>query len=164
MSNGGLLERLSELLRTDRVASVRAAIPVEPLAVGWATVELDRAVAEVGTALQLPAARFADAAGSVILGARCLVASGVLPGGVALILLEPNTEGRLAGTLARHDEGPAAVWLSARNLADAVAGLATAGFAVSPAQAGPCGAEGLIDGPRYGPHLLLVEGPGTIPA
>ena len=164
MSNGGPLERLSGLLRVERVASVVALTPVEPLAVGWATVELDRAVAEVGAALQLPAARFADAVGSVILGARCLVASDVLPGGVALILLEPNTEGRLAGTLARHDEGPAAVSLSARNLADAVAGLATAGFSVSPARVGPCGAERLFDGPRYGPHLLLVKGPGTIRA
>src|SRR3546814_1078926 len=28
-----------------------------------------------------------------------------------LAILEPNTEGRLAATLARHDEGPAVLWV-----------------------------------------------------
>ena len=164
MSGDEPLARLSAILRTDIVVSASEQAGGGPLAIGWATVELDRAVAELGAALRLPADRFVDAPASVALGARCLVAAGVLTGGIALLLLEPNTEGRLAATLARHDEGPAAVWLAVEDPAEAVASLGRGGHPVSPPQAGPYGGERLVDGPRYGPHLLVVEGPGTIRA
>jgi hypothetical protein len=160
------LARLSASVRSEVVLAAMASTNGRPLAVGWATVELDRAVTELGAALGVPADRFADAAASISLGARCLVADGVLPDGVSLALLEPNTEGRLAATLARHDEGPAAVWLAVERLAKAVASLRTTARpgTTERALAGPYGAELLLDGPLHGPHLFLVERPGTIRA
>jgi hypothetical protein len=67
------------------------------VAVGWATVDLERTVAglpepsAVGPATEEPS-----------LGARARV---VRAGPVALVLLEPSTEGRLAAALARRGEG-----------------------------------------------------------
>jgi hypothetical protein len=134
-------------------------------AVGWATVELDRAVLELGAALRIPAGRFAEAPDSPSLGARCLVVADALPGGVSLAVLEPKTEGRLAATLARHDEGPVAVWLAVEDLANVVAILRRARTHLSQPQAGPFGSERLmLDGPVHGPHRLLIQRPGTIPA
>ncbi len=72
--------------------------PVPLLAVGWATVDLERTLAGMGpTAVD---------AGPVVeeraLGARAVVV-GREP--VALVILEPATEGRLAAALARRGEG-----------------------------------------------------------
>jgi len=86
---------------------------LQVIGVGWATVDLERAAGEIGPAVGIGPNGFADAPDSVALGARCLVAPGVLgPGRIAVVILEPSTEGRLAGHLARHDEGPAVVWLA----------------------------------------------------
>jgi hypothetical protein len=155
--------RLVALLDSQLATSGQDLVHDGPYAVGWATVELDRAVAELGAALQVPSGRFVEAPGSASLGARCLAAQGVLRGGVSLALLEPSTEARLAGTLARHGEGPVALWLAVTNLAEAAATLHRAGRPVSQAQVGPFGPERLLlDGPIHGPHRLLVERPGTI--
>ncbi len=79
--------------------------------------------------------------------------------------LEPNTEGRLAASLARHGEGPAAVWLAVGDLPAAVAGLRSTGVATSVEQPGPLGAERLLlDRSIHGLHRLVVERPGTIRA
>jgi hypothetical protein len=88
------------------------------VALGWATVDLERAAVELGRRLGL-AARFVPVPRSETLGARCLAARTV-PGTVLagrvlpdrLLVLEPDTEGRLAGFLARHGEGWAATWLA----------------------------------------------------
>jgi len=162
VSEDGPLARLSASVRSEVVLAATASTNGRPLAVGWATVELDRAVTELGAALGVPAA----AAASISLGARCLVADDVLPDGVSLALLEPNTEGRLAATLARHDEGPAAVWLAVEDLAETAASLRTTARPGTTERAltGPYGAELLLDGPLHGPHLFLVERPGTIRA
>lgn len=146
-------------IRTQELSGGRA------IAVGWATVDLERAVVELGAALRLPSERFTAGAGTPTLGARCRVAAGVLEGGVSLALLEPSTEGRLAATLARHGEGPAAVWLRVDNLADAVAALVSSGTRTSLALAGPFGVERLVlDETIHGAHRLLIERPGTIRA
>ena len=142
----------------DRIAAAMAAQaggPHRPIAVGWATVELDRAAAELAAELGFEAAAFLPAADSVVLGARCRVAYGVLPGGAPLAILEPRTEGLLAAALARHDEGPVVTWArsaqppSGRHLT---------------LRPGPFGPERLEPGgPTHGPFLLLIEGePGTI--
>ena len=127
------------------------------LALGWATVELDRAAAELATELGTVAAAFLPAADSVVLGARCRVAYGVLPEGRPLAILEPRTEGRLAGRLARLGEGPAAIWSRA-------AGPRLGRRQPGSAQPGPFGPERLLSGgPAQGPYSLLIEGePGTI--
>ena len=74
-------------------------------AVGWATVELERAIAQLAGVLGVPETAFVDAAGSAALGAHCRIAREPVIDGLRLAVLEPSTEGRLAATLARWDEG-----------------------------------------------------------
>ena len=146
-----------------RDALTEAAADGPAVALGWATVELDRAAAELARALGLTPDAFAPAADSIALGARCRVAGGVLPGAISLAILEPVTEGRLAATLARLGEGPAAVW-------SATDPSARPDHSPNPdapvASPGPFGPERLVPGgPRYGPHrFLIATAAGTIPA
>ena len=159
------LERVSALIGSETILRMRDITHGRISAVGWATVELDRAAAELGAALRASADPFAEAAGTVALGARCRVAAGVLPSATSLVLVEPATEGRLAAWLARFGEGPTAIWIEVDNLAEAIAAVRTSGGTASPAQDGPFGAEHLLlGGPIHGPHRLLVERPGTIRA
>jgi hypothetical protein len=164
MTDGGLLARLSTFLGSEPMTGTAALVRGRVIAVGWATVELDRAVEQVGTALRLPAERFVEADASIILGARCLVATGCLPAGVAIVLVEPNTEGRLAASLARHDEGPIAGWLAVEPSDGPTRTRREDETRLSLPQPGPFGPERLIlDGAIHGPHRLLIERPGTIP-
>ena len=68
----------------------------------WATVDLAGALRESGTEREMwvPVQ-------DQLLGARGVRLAGSQP---ALVLLEPSTEGRLAGWLARHGEGEAAIY------------------------------------------------------
>jgi hypothetical protein len=131
-------------------------------AIGWATVELDRAERELAPLL-VAGAGFVAAPHSAHLGAACRVGrlaphaatlAGIpWRGARFVVLLEPTTEGRLAVTLARHGESWCATW--ARH--DPDARRSTAGT-VSPLRAGPLGPERLVlGGPIAGPHRLLVE-------
>lgn len=161
----GPLDRLSALFAAQADTQTVRLIAGRLIALGWATVELERAAMEVGAELRIPAERFVGAAATPALGARCRVARGVLPGGASLVLLEPATEGRLAATLARSGEGPAAVWLAVVDLPSAIAALRVAGVETSVERAGPFGAERLVlDRPIHGPHRLLVELARTIHA
>ena len=117
-----------------------------PVARGWATVDLDRALDDVARELRASTS-FEPAPRSEVLGARCLrgAATG---GGGWIVLLEPDTEGRLTGFLARHGEGWAASWQE--------------GDPGSAATAGPLGPEAIEPGgPREGPFRLRVA-PATI--
>jgi hypothetical protein len=124
------------------------------IGVGWATVDLDRAAVELAAALDLEPGDFAEAPESVALGARCRIALDAIDSGqVAVVVLEPATEGRLARRLARHDEGPAVVWLS---------GGGKAGGGETP---GPFGPEALQAADPDRPDLLrsiVAQPPGTI--
>jgi len=126
-----------------------------PIVQGWATVDLDRAAADLASELGCDVAEFLPAPDSIVLGARCRVADGVLPGGTRLAILEPRTEGRLAAALARHGEGPLVAW--ARSSDAPTRRPATV-------RHGPFGPERLQPGgPPQGPFLLLIEDePGTI--
>lgn len=75
-----------------------------PVAWGWATVDRERA------ALDLAPLRFRAGPDEEALGASTSLTT--LSDGTVLVLLEPSTEGRLAAALARHGEGPIAVWLA----------------------------------------------------
>jgi hypothetical protein len=84
---------------------------------GWATVELERAASELAGSLA-PDAVFEAAPRSAILGARCLRGRARHDDGDDrdatdwIVLLEPDTEGRLAAFLARSGEGWAATWIT----------------------------------------------------
>jgi hypothetical protein len=95
---------------TDLVALVRGlgarrdAGPATLVAVGWATVDLERTLADLG-----------DGSGATVvdeplLGAR---AARVDAGGMSVVVLEPVTEGRLAAALARRGEGICALYVAA---------------------------------------------------
>ena len=117
----------------DRAAvgeAIRANPALRLAGVCWATVELDRAEAELGPWLG-PATASRDGT-EPHLGARTRArASRGLPGPV-LVLAEPVTEGRLAASLARDGEGPCALYLDPVEGLDAwLAGAALRGVAVS---------------------------------
>jgi hypothetical protein len=147
VSAGGTLDLADAAARLAEVTGGDAlGLPV--LAVGWATVDSERAVAELAEH-----GPFEAATDEAILGARCVVDR--RDAGVRLAILEPNTEGRLAATLARHDEGPAVLW---------VAGPSPQDLRLSTPADGPFGPERLVlGGTLGGRHLLVVERPaGTI--
>jgi hypothetical protein len=75
----------------------------------------------------------------------------------SFVLLEPNTEARLAATLARHGEGPAALYVAAAAAIERTRErLSTDGIAASTPSPGPFGQQILIaGGPVSGPHLLV---------
>ena len=129
---------------------------VEEQVVGWATVDLERASSGPGAA----DAGFRDASprDEPLLGARGVVGSAT-PDRPAVILLEPTTEGRLAASLARHDEGPLVLYLLvAPGTLDRFRVVATAsGVHVSRPEQGPFGPAVLVlDGDPWGPHLIVT--------
>ena len=129
------------------------------VAVGWATVETDRAIGELARALGIAASSFRVAPPSAALGASCLVADVPLPGDVALAVLEPATEGRIAAGLARWDEGPLVAWYAAGDPGHDPVATTTVGAGPP----GPFGLERLVGrDPLTGPHRLVVAEPGTI--
>jgi hypothetical protein len=140
----------------------------------WSTVDLDRAEADLDPWL-LPrdaASGDGDAPDDPHLGARARRRrTTALPGGT-LVLVEPRTEGRLAASLARDDEGPCALYLApSAGLAEWTAVARRRGVRVSARRPGPLGPAVLLPGRSLaGPHLLMVEavptalGPSTIDA
>jgi hypothetical protein len=132
---------------------------LEVLAVLHATVDLERALVERG-------ASPADAAGAVpdeLLGARVVVVGGGGPTPVAVA--EPSTEGRLAATLARHDEGIVGRYMRAPfPLGEVRTRAGAAGVVLSRPAAGPFGDEVVVGGSRLGgPQVILVD-PGRVPS
>ena len=129
-----------------------------PIAVGWATVDLDRAAAEMRDPFDVGGG-FAASRSDELLGATCRIGRRS-SGSLTLVLLEPCREGRLAATLARHGEGPAAAWLSVptMELAEVARVTSAARLLVSRPGDGPFGPEILLlGGPVAGPHLLLAS-------
>ena len=113
------------------------------LAVGIATVDAERYRAD------RPDLDVADAPDDELLGARAMVTIGSHPG---IVILEPSTEGRLAASLARLGEGPAALYFES-DVSPAAGRIAN----------GPLGRARLLPGGHVaGPHLLIVEPGGTI--
>ena len=167
----GAAERI-RAFATEAVSPARLPVGARRLvAVGWATVETDRAIGELADALGIAATSFRAAPPSTALGASCLVLDMPLPGlDVALAVLEPATEGRLAAALARWDEGPLVAWYAAAETepgAGGAAGAAAGDTAGAPGVAGPLGPFGrervVGRDPLTGPHRLLVVGEaGTI--
>jgi len=174
-----------------------ADLSLELAGIAWATVDLDRAARELGPWLRaehaprhaepMPLRVRPNRAGSHTdaldpvsrptpephLGARAIVrATNGLPG-EAIVLAEPTTEGRLAASLARHDEGPVALYLRPAAGLDAWVGAARARqVSVSARRDGPLGPQvlvlpaadassavgraGTIGAAMVGPHLIVV--------
>jgi hypothetical protein len=129
------------------------------IALGWATVELDRAERELRGTTPGEWVSEPDTAdellGAVARPLRAQQTSvppaGWLGGADRVVLLEPSTEGRIAACLARHGEGPCVVW----------AHLPGTSLPAG-APLGPFGPERLESrGPAWGPHVLLVGGAGA---
>jgi len=170
---------------TDPNADDATAAAARFLALGWATVDPDRVAATwpgvrwvavprdslVGARALLgrPDVAGRDATGADVAGpdvARPDVSGGGASGaGVAqpglpitMVLLDPDTEGRLAAALARHAEGPAAIYvgMSGALAAGVRIRLARLGVRVS-AGPGPFGPQmALTWAPASGPTLVIV--------
>jgi GNAT superfamily N-acetyltransferase len=136
----------------DRLAALGAVAPsgTRIVAVGWATVDTERVLttgmADLGIAAS-PSARFRPAPDDVTLGAfarRADLGDGVL------LLLEPRTEGRLAAGLARHGEGPLALY---------VTGPGSSAGAEGPPGSDPLGGRSRLLRPatRGGPFVLYHQ-------
>lgn len=121
---------------------------------GWATVELDRAEAEVAADLgALGVPRVEEVSDEDVLGARCRLLTFATGRGV--LLLEPSTEGRLAAALARHGEGYLALYVFVDGGAPERA--RRAGLVLTAERGGPFGPERLVvTAPRDGPFLILA--------
>ena len=145
--------------------------------IGWGTVDLERAAATLGASLGLPVDAWTSADRDHLLGATALLgpplSSSVSPApgpdsrGPRLVLLEPDTEGRLAASLARHGEGVAAVYVVATLVEGAapssVAAVGSPGAPVRSSIApGPLGRARLVlGGPIWGPHVIVLEAPAN---
>jgi hypothetical protein len=130
-------------------------IRLRVIATGVATLDLDQAEEEARSTIAHRS--ITDAPDDVLLGARCRIV--VVEDGPSLVLLEPNTEGRLAASLARFGQEPVVSYMSSVVPGDDLVGsAATAGIRLSPPTPGPLGMSRLVlGGPAWGPHLILVE-------
>jgi hypothetical protein len=145
-------------------AGVDGPASVEVVAVGVATVELDRAEREYG-------GNWVSAPDDRLLGASARCVTTGTGGGTSptLVLLEPNTEGRLAGALARHGEGPVALYLrvppTGPSATSAHKGAHEGAHIGLRKGGGPLGPQLLVlGGPPAGPFLLLVGDPSPASA
>jgi GNAT superfamily N-acetyltransferase len=143
------------------------------IALGWATVDLDRAATELATQGEVDASRLPPSPDDDALGAFARRLD--LPDGT-LLLLEPRTEGRLAAALARYGEGAIAAYIAEESPgagASAASGELAAdtgrGRLLAPT-ADPLGGRSRLVRPRYpwGPFVLyhqpMTTGPTIRPA
>jgi hypothetical protein len=125
-------------------------------AVGIATVDTDRFASERGWSL-------VQAESDRQLGAVVHRVRGAPMAGLTVLLLEPDTEGRTAASLARLGEGPVVLYVRPTGGSAAAAARAVdLGVRISAVRPGPFGNERLLlNGPPWGPHVLLVDS-GTV--
>jgi hypothetical protein len=147
-----------EAIATADAVVERIAGPGARRVTGWATVELDRAERDIAAGIAPGMATSRDLPDDVLLGAHCRLVSFAM-GEPEVLLLEPATEGRIAASLARFDEGPVAVYVlvAAARLIDVLRDLRAAGLVLSAEGAGPFGREWLVAAPRWGAHLCIAE-------
>jgi hypothetical protein len=152
MASGGLVRSL-------------AGLAVRIVGLGWATVDLERATADLTAdpAADPDTTDRARAGGTLqdeLLGARArpIAASA---DGLVVVVLEPFTEGRIARALAHRGEGPAALYLAPADadLAAAVDRLAADGIRTRLGQTALGPGALVLGGPPAGPQVLLVAVP-----
>jgi hypothetical protein len=171
----GLAAELAEAAGFDAVAIAPApgagqtfalaGLAVRIVALGWATVDLDRAWAELSA--PEPAAEPASgprparaSARDDLLGARTRWSADD-GGGIGLILLEPDTEGRLAASLAHRGEGPVALYLApvGIDLAVALERIGAGGLRVRTGETALGPGAVVLGRPADGLQVLLVAVP-----
>ena len=150
------------------LAAAGLAIPGEPpvAAIGWATVDLDRAAADLAVEAGIDASLIHPAPDDDALGAfarRIDLVDG------PLLVLEPRTEGRLAAALVRRGEGPVAVYLAASDRSAPTECTARRASRAA-ATADPLGGQSRLVHPAdpWGPfvlyHQAMTAGPTVRPA
>jgi hypothetical protein len=150
-----LADGSAEVVRLEWLDSVG---PLEVLATIHATVDLERALAELGVAPE----RAAESVPDELLGARTLV---VRDESAVIAVAEPSTEGRLAASLARHGEGVVGAYVrSPLPLAELRSRAAAAGIVLSRRTAGPFGDEAVVVGTGLGGRSVILVEPGRVPS
>lgn len=137
MRPDGLLAA-AEAIRTAaaKIDPVLASLPIA--AIGWATVDHERAMAELDSALAAENDAWVALERDAALGASAR-SRGLGDEGAMLVVLEPDTEGPLAASLARFGEGVAVIYLGD----------------------GPVGSGRLLrGGPVWGPHVVVRDSSG----
>lgn len=131
----------AERIRADAMAADPRLAGLPLAGIGWATVEGDRAMRDLDALLAGDEADanpgpWAELDRDPTLGARVWRRqTGDPPARPVILVLEPDTEGRLAASLARFGEGVAVIYLGD----------------------GPFGAGRLIRGGRpWGPHVIVL--------
>ena len=112
-----------------------AALPIA--AIGWATVDHERAMAELDGALGAAAEPWRPLTRDAALGASARARS-MGAHAPQLVVLEPDTEGKLAASLVRFGEGVAVVYLGSSSPDRGLEGRMVRG------------------GPAWGPHVVVL--------
>ena len=160
----------AEAIRARAVARAPWLAGARLAGIGWATVELERAARELD-----PGGAWAPTPRDALLGASCwrhvdgnVDLAGAMAGAAhgntgemageppALLLLEPDTEGPLAASLARFGEGVAAIYLGLGNPpADLDASDSIGLRAIAD---GPLGRGSVLPtGSAWGPHVVVLD-------
>jgi len=152
-----VLVAAAEAIRGGAAARSSRTGGLELAGIGWATVELERAARELGAGIGIDPAAWAPAPRDALLGARAWSALAPHERGPVIVLLEPDTEGRVAASLARFGEGVAAVYLRAEIGRSAP----RRARAIASAQSALGSARLVQGGPAWGPHVLVLEPRGV---
>ena len=162
MADTGLLAAANQV-RADAAARDPWLMGVPLAGIGWATVELERAAEDLTAAFVqagMPEPAWIPAQRHDLLGASAWVSREWWPTWgaeepPAIVLLEPDTEGRLAATLARFGEGVGAVYVAP--LPHEPPNRVDAARLGRPA-AGPLGAGRLVLArPAWGPNVIVLD-------
>jgi len=137
---------------TERAVAEVAGPGALTLATIWATVDIERTLADRGV-------EASELGNDPFLGARVVVPARGGDEDPPTVIAEPTTEGRLAATLARHGEGVVGRYVAvADGLDRAAARAGDRRVPVTRIEPGPFGRSMLVLlGPVTGPHLILCE-------
>ena len=162
MADTGLLAAANQV-RADAASRDPWLVDLPIVGIGWATVELERAAEDLTAAFVragMPQPAWTPGPRDDLLGASAWVSHEWWPTWgsdepPSLVLLEPDTEGRLAATLARFGEGVGAVYVAARP--DDGSGSIDPARLGRPA-AGPLGSGRLVLArPTWGPNVVVLD-------
>ena len=164
MSDPGLLATALQV-RADAGARDPWLKGVPIVGIGWATVELERAAEDLDGAFNragMPQPAWTPAPRDDLLGATAWVSREWWPtwgadDPPAIVLLEPDTEGRLAATLAKFAEGVGAIYVAPRP--DHPPGRIDAAR-LGRSTPGPLGSGRiLLARPAWGPNVIVLDRP-----